>query len=145
MERNTPMRTFCLAAFLSLVLCGSSCNRKPTQPPPEIQARYAADAEAYCRAVVDCIKEDVSARLADRPERRDLIVDRMDLDLCREGQLQLLGKLSVDPDGQERDFVPEHYETYGACARAVTAAATCPERRAAHKTDPACVRLREIQ
>ena len=134
--------TTLLAGALTLL---PYCNQKPAEAPPQVLARYAADADAFCKAIVECIKEDVAARMDDRPERRDMILDRMDRDLCIDGQKKLLGKLSVDPAGKDAGYIAAQYEAYGACTKAVVAAENCEDRRTTHKTDPACVKLREFQ
>lgn len=139
--RRPALFLFCAA--LSVVPV--ACERETFEPPPEVIQRYQAEARDYCAAIVECMEADVKARLADQPERRDMVLDRMNGELCLKGQFQLLGKLSVDPSGEKKPFDPAHYETYGQCARAVTAAENCADRMTAHKQDPACQRLRELQ
>ncbi len=139
---RTPVFLFTLLLIPGAI---ARCKQEPKAPPPEILARYQADADRYCRAIVDCIKEDVAARLRGEPERREMVLKRMSQDLCLKGQYQLLGKLSVDPaPGPGRPYNPDVYVTYGQCARAVVEQKDCERRRATHKQFPACQRLRAL-
>ncbi len=133
-----------LAGVLLLLSLLTHCSRKPEPPPPEVVARYQAHAGRLCEAIVDCMKEEVRERLARQPERRDLVLARMDRDLCLKEQYALIGEISVDPTPAAAPYREEHYRLYEACADAVTKAATCEERRDIHRTDTSCVRLRAM-
>ena len=121
-----------------------SCNRRE-KPSPEIVARYHKDADRFCRAIVDCIKADISRRLADKPERRDMILRRMTRDLCIKGQYRLIGDISVDPLPDRKRPLPgeEVYRMYSECSRAVAEADNCEDRKRIHKTNEACQKLRK--
>ena len=132
------------ALLILFTLMAFACSKNKPEVPEEILARYQKDAGILCEAIVDCMKEDTAKRLAADPVRRDLVLSRMDRDLCRQGQYRQIGDLSSDPDGEGFAFNPEHYEMYSRCSAAVAGAPTCQERLAAHKTNPDCLRLQQM-
>lgn len=120
-------------------------NCRPSQKlTPEMAALYQEEAHRMCTAIVDCMKEDVEARLKDEPERRDMVLRRMNRDLCLKGQYELIGRLSVDPTQKVRPASDELYKIYGECSQAVAASPGCAERKTTHRTHPACRKLRDI-
>ena len=132
-----------LLFFLALLPAFWTCKR-PAAPPPEVVQRYQAHADQFCRAVLTCMKEEVEQRLANSPERRDMVTRRMDRDLCVENQYNLIGELSVDPRGaQAANYEPELYEAYGECARVVAESADCETLRGNYRDHPACRRLHD--
>jgi hypothetical protein len=130
--------------LLTAVIATAPFCKKETAPPPEIVKKYQADADRFCGAIVECMKEDVRTRMKDRPERRDMVLKRMDRDLCIKGQYALIGRLSVDPYPEPARTDPESYATYSECADAVAAAPDCDIRRERYNTHPACVKIRGI-
>ena len=105
--------------------------------------QYREQANALCRAVLECIKADVAERLADTPQRRDMVLARMSQDLCLEEQMLLIGSLSTAPLGPTpADYSPELYERYGRCSQAVTATPDCATRRRVYFENPDCSGLR---
>ena len=75
-----------------------------------------------------------------------MILKRMTRDLCLQGQYTLLGTISVAPrnTGERTPVTPELYRSYSDCSRAVAGAPDCSERRAVHRTHPACAKLRAL-
>ena len=137
------IRITIFSLLLAGVLTGPGCA-KEKRPSPEIIARYEQDADRLCRAIVGCIKADISARLAGHPERRDLILKRMSRDLCIKGQYRLIGQLSVTPmpDRNRPRPGPELYRLYAECSRAVARESNCSRRKEIHKNHPACKQIR---
>ncbi len=131
------------SVFLFLSLC-AACSR-PVVPPESVVAAYKADADRFCAAIVDCMKEDIKKRMAAEPERRDMIIRRMDRDLCVKGQHALIGQSSVDLTTKKPVFQPEHYKTYAECAGAVAGAKECTERMRIYRELPACRTVRGNQ
>lgn len=128
--------------FFPIILAAvffASCSRK--DPPPEMIARYQADADLFCQAIVDCMKEEVRLKLQASPERRDMVLARMTRDFCKKGQYHLIGQLSTDTaPGQPAR--PDLYESYHECAAAVAGAKDCVKRREIHQTHAACMKIR---
>lgn len=140
---------------LTLLLCcatlagfGALCKRRP-EVPQALRDRYQADADRFCNAIVDCVKEDTARRLAAEPERRDMVLGRMSVDLCRENQYLLIGSLSADPLGPQPAGMPagmdEMYAAYSRCSAAVAGAPNCAERRTAYQAHPDCARIRNYE
>lgn len=126
----------CLVLFV-LTLC-----TRTSAPPEEVIVRYKADADRFCAAIVDCMKEDVRKRMAHEPERRDMILRRMDRDLCVKGQHVLIGQSSVDLTTKKPAYNPEHYKVYSHCADAVARAKDCAERMRLYQDLPECRTVR---
>lgn len=133
--------------FLPLVVLvplSAFCSRTST-PPESVITAYKADADRFCSAIVDCMKDDVKKRMAAEPERRDMIIKRMDRDLCIKGQYALIGQSSVELTVKKPAFQPEHYKTYSECANAVASAKECTERMKIYRELPACRTVRGKQ
>ena len=118
----------------------ASCSRKDASP--EIIARYQADADLFCQAIVDCMKEEVRQKLEASPERRDMVLSRMTRDFCKKGQYQLIGQLSTDPTGGQPSNQADLYNSYHECALAVAGAKDCAKRREIHQTHSACMKIK---
>ncbi len=88
------------------------------------------------------MKADVARTLADKPERRDMVIRRMTRDLCVKNQYSLIGSLSVDPGRKEPVYKPEVYKDYSECSRAVAEAKTCDDRKNVRNNHEACRRIR---
>lgn len=145
MRFSRPEQIFPLTSLLlsSLLLSAIGCKRA-VAPPPEVWQKYQQDADQLCNAIVDCMKQEVKTRLADHPQRRDMVLKRMDRDLCIKGQYSLIGKLSVDPSGgKPASYREEYYNQYHNCAIRVVAAKDCTERQTIHRTDPSCIAVRK--
>jgi hypothetical protein len=132
------------AALLGAVVLTGACKEKPSLPP-ELRARYDVDAARLCNAIVDCLKADVSERLKDRPERRDMLLGRMTRDLCKEEQFSLIGAASVNAVPTTPLDDEAIYRSYSACSVAVAAADNCQARQAVYRNFPDCARLKLIQ
>jgi hypothetical protein len=118
----------------------ASCSRK--EPSAEIISRYQADADLFCQAIVDCMKEEVIQKLHASPERRDMVLSRMTRDFCKKGQYQLIGQLSTDPSPGQPSGSLELYQNYHDCAAAVAGAKDCAKRREIHQTHSACMKIK---
>ncbi|MCR9142262.1 MAG: hypothetical protein NXI24_08415 [bacterium] len=132
-----------LAVCCALATGFAACKKKPEPVPLEVMQRYQAQADRLCRAVVKCIKEDTARRLADQPQRRDMVLARMGQDLCVKNQYQLIGSLSTEPLGAKpADYDDQLYERYGRCVAAIEAAQDCETRRERYFQHPECAGLR---
>ncbi|MCB1307918.1 MAG: hypothetical protein KDK30_07060 [Leptospiraceae bacterium] len=141
-----------LMGILLCAICAGimpRCERKAGEIPYGMKLQYKEDALKVCRAISDCLQADVRERLADEPERRDMIVRRMDRDLCVERQfeqistdLKMIGESVTDaytemrPTGSE-----EYYRSYSRCAEVIDQAPDCASVRTAYDDDPACAIL----
>ncbi len=132
------------AALLGAAVLAGACKEKPNLAPA-LRARYDVDAARLCNAIVDCLKADVSERLKDRPERRDMLLGRMTRDLCKEEQFSLIGAASVNVGPSAPLDDEAIYQSYSACSAAVAAASDCRARQAAYRNFPDCARLKLIQ
>ncbi len=120
------------------------CSRKSPDPDPAIVETYQKNADLFCTAIVECLKDDVKNRMKGNPDFRDQIIGRMDRDLCHKGQYSLIGKLSVfqNPQGNA-ETAKEVYNTYERCAKAVSEAPDCEDRLRIHRENPDCQSIRK--
>lgn len=137
--RRMPRKHWLFPIILAAAI-SASCSRK--EPSQEIIARYQADADLFCQAIVDCMKEEVRQKLNTVPERRDMVLSRMTRDFCKKGQYQLIGRLSSNPAGGTPSTDTGLYESYHECARAVADAKDCAKRREIHQTHSACMKIK---
>ncbi len=138
-------RAFALLGAGVLALGVVACSR-PAGPSAELVARYQPHADRMCRAIVDCIKADVARSMKAHPERRDMVLRRMDGELCVKNQYRRIGDLSVWP-GLPRQGIPDQeglYRLYAQCAQAVSGAPDCTSRKRAHREAPPCVKLNAL-
>ncbi len=119
----------------------SSCQKSDPVTPAVI-AKYQKDADLFCNAVVDCMKEEVREKMKGTPERRDLVLSRMTRDFCRKNQYSLIGRLSTDVTGGKAADEASVYRTYAECAKAVSEAKDCQERKRLQTEHPACAKMR---
>ncbi len=129
--------------FTMLWLPASQCRKARPEPPDEVKARYFADADRFCHAIVECMKQDIIRRVDRDLRRRDLILSRMNQDLCIKNQYHLIGDLSVSPYGHEASLEEELYQEYHNCAEAVGVATTCQERLQKVKENESCRKIRK--
>lgn len=108
-------------------------------PDPALEARYQETAHRFCNAVVECLKEDLEQRLQAEPRKRDLFLQRMDQDLCRQGQYEKIQGL------QDRMKEGTILERYSDCSRRLEETKDCSERLAFLKSDPNCKSIRFSQ
>lgn len=137
-----------LLLVLSLLASFTGC-KKPSEPPQEIQARYFTQATIFCQTMVRCMQEDMRKRLADAPQRRDLVLSRMNKEVCHKtqikamSQLHLLGSLEADPRGpQIVAYDAELYRAYGNCTQVLSSATDCNAVHAAYNNHPDCRKVR---
>lgn len=129
-----------IPVFIFLLFCS-----KPRSVPQEVLAKYSADTDRFCAAMVDCIKEETEKHFQGSPERREMVLRRMSRDLCVKGQQSIIGRLSVDPLSKTVvPFNPALYQAYSSCAAAVSEAKTCPDRLRVHRENPDCLKIRNI-
>lgn len=133
-------RKICVFAIIAAGVFSASCSRK--EPSAEIIARYQADADLFCQAIVECMKEEVRTKLQASPERRDMVLSRMTRDFCKKGQYQLIGQLSTDPAPSQPSASAELYANYHECAAAVAGAKDCAKRKEIHQTHSACIKIK---
>lgn len=126
-----------------LLFPGVSCTEKRA-PDPEIVKQYQKNADLFCNAIVDCIKQDVEEHLKSDPVRKNHILDVMNRDLCKKEQYRLIGDLSVNPGKAHVRTDAEIYQHYERCAGAVASAGDCSARREINKTNPDCQILRTV-
>ncbi|MCE9596718.1 MAG: hypothetical protein K8S54_01995 [Spirochaetia bacterium] len=136
---TTQLLVILLVIFSALFL--ANCQKSDPVTPEIIQA-YQKDADGFCNAMVDCMKEEVKAKMKASPERRDMVVNRMSREFCRKGQYQLIGKLSTDPSAGQALDRHDLYKAYHECSDAVQQASDCEARRSVHKSNPACMKIR---
>lgn len=132
------------AVLLGAAIFTGACKEKPNLAPA-LRARYDADAARLCTAIVDCLKADVSERLKNQPERRDMLLGRMTRDLCKEEQFSLIGAASVNVGPATPLDDEAIYQSYSACSAAVASASDCRARQDAYRNFPDCARLKLIQ
>ncbi|MBL8018431.1 MAG: hypothetical protein JNM27_02085 [Leptospirales bacterium] len=118
-----------------------SCQKSDPVTPQIIEA-YQKDADVFCNAMVDCMKEEVRAKMKASPERRDMVVNRMSREFCRKGQYSLIGRLSTDPSSGQPLDRSDLYKAYRECSEAVSQAADCDARRSVHKNNSSCQKIR---
>jgi len=128
----------CVIFFLPLI---AGCQ-KSDPVTPEIIKQYQKDADAFCNAMVDCMKEEVKQKMSGSPERRDMMLGRMTREFCRKEQYSQIGRLSADPSNGQFLDRRDLYEAYHQCSEAVQQAANCMARREIHRTNAACVKIR---
>ena len=139
------MRLFVHGSAVAFLALGLFCQ-KAAAPSAAILARYQEDAARLCLAVVDCVKEDVGRQMAAHPERRDMVLARMDRELCVKNQYRLIGDLSVWPGlaGAGVSNPDELYALYSQCSLAVSRAPHCALRKRLHREEDSCRRLRAL-
>lgn len=148
MKQRTDHRNAALSPLFFLILglsvgfIAPSCKRKLLLDK-EIQTRYNADANAYCNAVVNCLKQEISEKLADEPERRDMVLARMKRDLCVEKQFHLIGDLTTEPYKGKPVLDEKLYNTYSLCTKAIVNAPNCIEMKRIHQEEENCKALRQ--
>jgi len=120
----------------------SGCKQE-VSPPPEVATRYFQNIDRFCHAIVNCMKEDVRKRLSDQPERRDMVIARMDRDLCQKEQYRLIGSLSVKPHPDRPRTDQEIYSLYDSCVQAIAAASDCSARLDLYRNNPSCIAIRQ--
>lgn len=136
-------RSLISALLLMSTITLTGCHKKEKSPPPEIVRQYQKSADLFCNAIVECFKKDVTDRLKDSPDREQLVLSRMNRDLCRKGQYSLIGKLSVDMSkSMPAQTDPSLYKTYEECAMAVAHSPDCKTRKKVHREHPACKKIR---
>lgn len=145
------LRSMTLLGYGLLLFLCLAC-KKPSEPPREVQERYFARAASFCQVIVGCMQADMRQRLADEPQRRDLVLRRMNQEVCHRNQikqlsqLQLLGSLEADPQGPRAvQYDQELYQAYGNCTAALQAArqnSDCAAVRETYDTHPDCQRVR---
>ncbi|MCB1172714.1 MAG: hypothetical protein KDK39_04075 [Leptospiraceae bacterium] len=132
-------------ASVSLVWLPVAC-KKADPVPPEVAARYFQHAAVFCQSITACIQESVRERLQNQVERRDLVLNRMNKELCHKNQLQLLGELETDPNGlKQPGYNAELYKNYAECASSLQKAPDCQAVRSIYNTLPACQKIRLSQ
>lgn len=107
-----------------------------------IQVAYQKNADLLCNAITECLKEEVAQRMESEPERRDLILKRMDRDLCLKNQYRLIGDRSTAISGSNPETEKDLYETYERCAVAVASYDTCARRKQEFETNTNCLKVR---
>ena len=122
--------TIALALFLA------QCVERPD---PDVEARYQASADRFCNAIVECLKEDISEKMADQPRKLDLFLQRMDQDLCRSGQYQKIQGL------QQRMEEGTLLERYERCSVALESTEDCKTRIELLKENSDCRSIRTDQ
>ena len=88
--------------------------------------------------MVDCMKEEISQRLATQPQKRDFLIRRLDQDYCIEGQFEIIQGL------ESRNEPEQIMKNYQSCAEAVTQSESCQQRRAVLASDESCKKMRAL-
>lgn len=130
---------------IALTSAGLFCQ-KPAAPARSTIEQYQAAAERLCLAMVDCVKQDVGRQMAAHPERRDMVLARMDRELCVKNQYRLIGDISVWP-GLPRGGIANAealYRLYSSCSEAVSGVSDCAARKRLHREEDSCRRLRAL-
>lgn len=132
-------RAFFLIPAAAFLLPG--CQKSDPVTPAVIE-KYQADADLFCNAIVDCMKDEVREKMKATPERRDLVLSRMTRDNCRKGQYSLIGRLSTDVAARGAADEAGIYREYAECAHAVAEAKDCTQRKQLQKEHPACAKMK---
>jgi hypothetical protein len=139
---NTQSKKWSIVIFF-FFLINLSCKEKHEYPSQEIIQKYQKNAHIFCKAVVDCFKEDAGNRLKGNPERTQLLTLKMDMDLCRENQYNLIGKTYVAIKPSSPIINEELYKSYENCAIAVESEKDCKSRFTTYKTHADCMRIKQ--
>ena len=128
-----------------LIQINASCKEKIEKPSQEIIQAFQKNAHIFCRAVVECFKEDARIRLREHPERAQLITSKMDQDLCQENQYNLIGQTSVALKITSPSTDEALYRSYENCALAVASQSDCRLRFQIYTTNPDCMKIKQRQ
>lgn len=138
------LRVFIYGILALLYIFTSLSCKKKESIPENIRIQYQANADKFCKAITGCIQKEIETRLKNQPKRRDMVLKRMNRDLCRKNQYLLLGSLQAHPmGGQAVPFNKKIYMDYDICATTLSRASNCIEVRKQYDELPECRRIRK--
>ena len=132
-SHRSGRRIVLVASFL--ILASAYCRPTPNE---SLRNQYQDVANKFCTAMVDCMKEEISQRLATQPQKRDFLIRRLDQDYCIEGQFEIIQGL------ESRNEPEQIMKNYQSCAEAVTQSESCQQRRAVLASDESCKKMRAL-